>query len=279
MRPLSFLIPVILLCSCTTKQEGEAMKESTPLVSFWDTIRVDTASLKTAEVEQSFANFLALLVRDGDSTHIADAVTTLLQKSCDEGSMTQIMELADHYLYDPNSPLLNEDLYLPFLEAYLTMPDIGEAETERTRFTIGKIHDNRPGTLPPDFTLTTRSGLTTTLREYCNSGVATLLVFYDIECEHCEEVIRDVAEDETLVRAINNGQVRVLAVYADGNDSLWQQAPSYIPSKWCDACVMVNSEKVIDEYNVRARPTFYLIAPDGTIAIKDAQPEVIFNAL
>lgn len=279
MRPLLFLIPLFLLFACSTKQKGEAVKETTPLVNFWDTIRVDSASLKMAEVEQSFANFVALLGRDGDSTHIANAVTSLLQKSCDEGSLTQVLELADHYLYDPNSPLLNEDLYMPFLEAYLTMPNIGKAEEERTRFTISRIHDNRPGTLPPDFGFVMRDGFTTTLRNYSQSMAHTLVVFYDPECENCKGVIEMMKEDEHLNRAIEQGNLRVLAVYAEGDTAVWKHSSSYIPSNWRDVCVEEEPEKVLDEYNVRARPTLYLIAPDGRISLKDAQPEKLLQFL
>ena len=46
---------------------------------------------------------------------------------------TYITDLADKYLYDPNSPMRNEEFYIPVLDAMLASPVLEEIEKVRPK--------------------------------------------------------------------------------------------------------------------------------------------------
>ena len=59
--------------------------------------------------------------------------------------------LFEKYLYDPNSPMRNEELYIPALEAMIASERLGEADKVRARYRLELARRNRPGTPATDF--------------------------------------------------------------------------------------------------------------------------------
>ena len=265
-----FLVSILALAACSSKQQNIQRNPS---------IRVIRVQKGPQEYEQRFVNFLALIQREQDSIVVAASVDTLLAQAQKQEELSKILDLSYHYLYDPNSPLYDEDTYLFFLNSYCALPGTSEAEKERTSYTIRDIRANRPGTLPPDFEFTFRSGATSTLRRFAKGVAPTLLVFYDPECDNCAEIIDLLHNDPALQELTQNAMLRVLAIYTEGQPDVWRKHKDYIPAEWTDVCVTRNPDEVLTLYNLRARPTLYLIAPDGTIILKDAQPEQLLQIL
>lgn len=277
MKYCFILLFILLFFSCNQKHRSttsvEDNQKDRTYIHYWDNIPLDSISIQdTAKIEQAFANYLALLSHE-DSLSVARCVDSLIYRTKEKGTVARVMDMAYHYLYDPNSPMYNEDLYLPFLQSYLSLPGTDEGEKERSRYTISRIQSNRPGTLPPDFRFTLRSGTESTLRRYAHGMMPTLLVFYDPECENCTEILEWLAADEAMQASIHSVRLRVLAIYADGKQQVWQKHPDYIPAQWTDVCVASDPAKVVEDYDMRARPTLYLIDEEGLILLKDVQPE------
>ena len=88
------------------------------------------------------------------------------------------MELAEKHLADPNSPLRNEECYIPFLEYAIKEGKIDEAYKERYSFQLRNALKNRVGTIANDFTYITREGTTGTLK----SIKANYTLIYFIGC-------------------------------------------------------------------------------------------------
>lgn len=226
-------------------------------------------------VEQSFSNFIALLPY-ADPNNRQQAVSTLLDRAANgtTDAYDLIMSTAEHYLWDPESPYCSEELYLPFVDYALTR----NKEDIVYAYRRDVIIKNRPGSLAPDFKVRGRNGDNIRLHGH-DSGTATLLMFYEPDCDRCHAAIEAMATDPGLNKAIAAGTLRLLAVYIGDNTDAWTKHAYTLPQTWQ---VAIDSQSVIDNdelYTVRATPSFYLIDPSDTVILKDSPLAQILSSL
>lgn len=259
--------------SLTTPEERAAYAAC----HYWDAMDFTNPVMAadSAFVEQSFSNFIALLpYADPGSRH--RAVYTLLDHAATDtpNAYNLIMSTAEHYLWDAESPYCSEELYLPFVEYALTRNSDDIVYADRRAV----IMKNRPGSLAPDFKVRDRYGNNIRLRCH-DSEAATLLMFYEPDCDRCHAAIEAMAADPGLNKAIAAGTLRLLAVYIGDNTDAWTKHASTLPRTWQ---VAIDSQSTIDHdelYTIRATPSFYLIDPSDTIILKDSPLAQILSAL
>ena len=123
MSQFSFPFPSIPV----TLMEPEARK-SYLLTHYWEKFNfADTTLVNNRDVtEQGFVNFIALLL---DGTTSEELIRESIENWCggflsSEYASQKLMDMADSYLYNPNSPFYNEYLYEIYLES-LTKIDKG----------------------------------------------------------------------------------------------------------------------------------------------------------
>ncbi|MDE6511840.1 MAG: DUF5106 domain-containing protein, partial [Muribaculaceae bacterium] len=228
---------------------------------FWDSLDpgVHAQSLDTAFMEQTFANFIGLLPYAPEQAR-EQAVGAFADKcSADAAVYDLAVYIARHYLDDPNSPMRNEELYIPFLRRFAGDTGLSEAKRERAAYRLEQAMKNRPGSRATDFGLVTREGRTSTLlREL---GDTTLVVFYDYDCEHCKETVARLEDPAMGVR------YPVMAVEVTEDREGWDSTKAGMPTGWkvCFATDPLDGEG----YYFPALPSIYLLAGDGTVIIKD----------
>ncbi|PXV58866.1 uncharacterized protein DUF5106 [Dysgonomonas alginatilytica] len=102
---------------------------------YWDNFNFsDTSYTHLPEVtEQAFANYIEILPHT--QKEIADtSINTLLNKAKEEQTGTMypyFCDLFKKYLYEPNSPLRNDDFYIPVVRYIINDSISDEAEKER----------------------------------------------------------------------------------------------------------------------------------------------------
>lgn len=234
---------------------------------FWDGLEmVDaTTRLDTAFMEQSFANFTAILLY-ADSTGTREAVNNFIERcAADENQIRLGDWVAWKYLDEPNSPMRNEELYILFLESYTGNKMVPEEVRSRAADRLERAHMNRPGTRAADIRLLTRDGRQTTLHG-ATAGDTTLVMFYDPECEHCREITG------RLIAAHGAGMVPygVLAIDVIGNRQAWERSAAELPEAWAVATALEDVEDR-ELYHFPALPSFYLLGRDGEVILKDFQ--------
>ena len=98
---------------------------------YWDAFLAldgacDTARLhgvRREEVEHAYGTWVTLLEQACILDDASAAVAKLFEKSqADTAVLSALDGWADKYLYDPNSPVRNEDLYLPWVRARAASP-------------------------------------------------------------------------------------------------------------------------------------------------------------
>lgn len=119
------------------------------LEHFWDGMdfRDTLRSRDRLFMEQCFVNFLSLFPHALPQS-LPSPVGRLLQRAAvDSVAFRLVNSLAEHYLDDPNSPMRNEEHYILFLEALLSLPGLPEAERIRPAYRLETTRKNRPGTI------------------------------------------------------------------------------------------------------------------------------------
>lgn len=279
---------VFLTASCTGAHSGDkcgragdkqvqtaaGQRTAYAVRHFWDSVNFSDHSLigDTAFMEQNFANYIAMLPAvPGDS--LRPVLTRFVeQASVDTRATDMIAGMAAKYLYDYNSPMHNEDLFIAFAEAFVASPAIPDIAKTRTGYLLDLSLMNRPGAKANDFEYISTDGTRHHLSD--PSECETLLMFFDIDCEVCAGVLDDMKASADLKALIAGGRLRVLAIYVSSHDNdnttdsgQWRSyVTGHIPRNW-DAGRPVSD--IHDIYDLRVLPVRYLLSSSCTVLQKD----------
>ena len=264
-----------------TLTEPEARK-AWLLIHYWEQFDfADSTLVNNRDVtEQGFVNFIALLL---DGTTPEELTCESLENWCagfvgKEHARRVLTQTTDEYLYNPNSPFYNENLYGLYLEALLGMLPQADAMRSSYQFKLGLVKRNNPGNRATDFTYYLPDGTRRTLAATQVKGDRLLLMFYDPECESCHEVLLQMAADATLAEAVRTGKLSVLAIYTEGNDEAWRKTLADMPEGWT---VGTDHEAIKTGalYDLKAMPSLYMLDGNKQVILKDAPYEQIHKTL
>lgn len=153
---------------------------------YWDHFDfADTSLISRPEItEQAFVDFLGILPY---TDRAQAAIDTLFRRAATGQEMLyHFIGLSDKYLYEPNSPMHDEELHILVLRALLDNPCLSDTDKIRPRYLLEIAMKNRPGDVAADFTVTCRDG-----RRRQLSGIKAdyvLVYFNDPDCEDCRRV-------------------------------------------------------------------------------------------
>lgn len=237
---------------------------------FWDKFNFrDTMYCHAPDItERAFVDFIALFPHTSSFSRISEGVNKLLDAAEVENVMyTYFCSKAEHYLYDPNSPMRNDEYLIPFLEHIVNSSKVMDVYKIRPRYQLDLACRNRIGSKAENFTYTLASGKTGDL--YGISAKYLLLMFYDPDCAQCQRTTEMLKNSTALTAGISSGNVKVLAVYPDEDLEAWRKHIKDIPSAWVNGYNKSLSVKNKEIYDVKARPTLYLLDKDKKVIFKD----------
>ena len=187
-----------------------------------------------------------------------------------------ITSICDAYLYNPNSPLRNEEMYIPVEEAKLKSQFVSDDDKAEAAALLPRLKLNRVGTPAADFTFTLRSGSKMDLYEVKADN--TIMFFSNPGCEDCKAVIDQLMSLQGLNEAIADGKLAVVNVYPDEDLKEWfAYAPVY-PDNWYNG---FDQDLAVGGglYNLRAIPSLYLLDKDKKVIFKDVDPMMLTDYL
>ncbi len=249
------------------------------LSHFWDSLDFsDTLRTHNPEfVQRNVARFLKYFP-EGSGWIRSHGIASLLDSTAnDPVAFGLVTDALDRYLDDPNSPLRNEEYYILFLEKLLSVPGLSDDDRVRPANKLAIAKKNRPGSDATDFSYLDRDGKKRTLRT-TTPGKPLLLIFYDPECDHCSEILRQVHDSRVIADRVRNGALTVLAIYTEGKRQLWDDTKAGMPRDWI---VGYDLDNIVDRdlYAVPAMPIMYLLDPDKKVLLKDAPQTLIESEL
>ena len=245
---------------------------------FWDAMEWgDTVATRDDKwMEQTFVNFASLIPYASSPSTVDGAFAVLFDAAKrDATAYKKLLNIADRYLYEPESPMFDERAYIGVLDAVIADDCIDEVLLTRYRFQLAEARKNMPGTQAADFPLTMIDGTESTLYNLLRDAGESLVMFYDPECDHCLEVIRMISESDQVKSRVKSGSLKIIAVYFEGDSDALPTVRNLIPEWWYSAYTPGNPVEEQELYAVRRLPTLYLIGNDGTVKGKDINPEDI----
>lgn len=256
---------------------------------FTDTSRVYTCDTLTVngvakeDLEGQMGVFVTLAeqlsVDEGGKAvaRLYDRIDAFERKYPDSNVFEELCEMTRRYLYDPNSPVRDEDLYGSFVERLAGSDLIDSGYRKGYEWDARMCRLNRVGTKAADFAFTDVNGRRRTL--YSIPAEYTVLIFGNPGCHACQEIMEAMSASPEITALIDAGRIKVVDVYIDEDLDDWMAHIPEYPASWIngyDQDYRIRGELL---YNVRGIPSVYLLDADKTVLMKDAPQEKVLEEL
>lgn len=235
------------------------------------------------EVERNFAVWISTIDALGTSEALKsvgrmyERIVALESADTSSNVLEVLGELMGKYLYDPNSPVRNEDLYGEFASRMASCAFLSPHSREVYGYDAGMCSLNRTGTAAADFTFSDSRGRRYSL--YDIQAEYTLLFFSNPGCVACKQIISSLEGNEKLRSLVASGRLAVVNVYIDEDLEEWYSYLHEYPDSWYngyDPDYVIRTDIL---YNVRAIPSLYLLDRYKTVILKDAPENKVFDVL
>jgi thioredoxin-related protein len=240
------------------------------IAHFWDKFDfTDTMYCHVPDItEQAFVDFIGLFPYASSRNKISEGVKKMLASAeVDNVMYNYFCSTAERYLYEPNSPMRNDEYYTPFVEHIVESSKVADVHKIRFRYLLDLLYRNRTGSKAEDFIYTIASGETGNL--YSLSAKYLLLMFYNPDCKECRHTTEMLKNSAAIADAVSSGRLKVLAVYPDENLEAWKMHLKDIPSSWINAYDKSHAIRNNEIYDLKAIPTLYLLDRDKKVILKD----------
>lgn len=315
-KGLALILAATLAAACGTRQSSSAGGSETsfrqfPVVQipgmyidpedraayfgehFWDSFlsvqdkyRSDSLTvngISVEDLESQFSTFVAIIEEEEVEAGAA-AVASLFQKveafqaaSPESNVFEQFNRLADKYLYDPNSPFRNEDLYLPYLQGLVASPLTDPLLVPSYEHAARLCSLNPVGSPAADFRFVDIAGRSHTL--YGVKAEYTLLFFSNPGCTACKGIMDTIKGTHNIQNLVSKGSLAVVNVYIDEDIDAWREYQEIYPREWYNGYDPSFSIRTDLTYSVRAIPSLYLLDAGKNVIMKDAVEQNVFAFL
>lgn len=241
------------------------------------------SGVSRVEVEQKFANWTVVLgaVSYGHAVksvaRLFDRAVACEKKDTASNVFESMTSIAERYLYDPNSPMRNEDFYGPYLERLAQCEYIDEGMRQAYAFDAKMCALNRTGTKAADFRFSDSRGRIRRLYDIKADNI--ILFFSNPGCKACLDIINTLKSMPVVAEGVASGRLAVLNIYVDEDLKAWREYMPIYPETWYngyDPDYVIRTDVL---YNVRAIPSLYLLDKDKKVIMKDAPENRLFDWL
>ena len=270
----NIFLPICILLSLFVSCNNQPKETKINPLTYWDN-KIDTliAQQSREQTEKAFCEFVSTFATTSEDT-IRMSIHHLM-KQCEKDPMyyMQMALAAEMLLYGNNSPLMNEDYYIYFLEEIQATECLNKGYKFRYEKQLEACLKNRPGTQASDIHFIDTHGNENSLHELEAKHV--LLIFYSPSCHKCHDVMNQLKQDEQFNQWITSEELKVLAMYADGNQEEWTSEKDYFPPTWINGYDHKDEIYTKGTYQLRMSPTMYLLDSNKKVILKDTKLEDI----
>lgn len=242
---------------------------------YWDTFDfTDTMYIHLPEVtEQAFSNYLSVMQFIPKET-ASFSIRSMMHKAAIEPLMfTYFAGLFEKYLYDLESPLHDESLFIYALEAMLQEPVLDDIQKVRPVHLLELALKNRLGEVAINFEYMLADGKVSSLYEVETDYL--LLFFYQPDCHTCMDIKEKIVGSSLIKECMNHKKMRILAIYPGENIYSWKSNLAYMPSDWIHAYDHTERIRGEEIYDLKTSSTLYLLDKEKKVLLKDANVEQI----
>lgn len=264
-----YLILIINIFSCIDKPNCTNKVNSytdSNIQNYWNNFNFKDSDFykNSSNTEYYFDKFIRMI--HISSKEIAQKAVYNMLSLCEKYNYTlpYFRELYDKYLYDPDSPYRDENLYSFVLQYILSSQYTNKSNKSIATFQLNMINKNKVGNIANNFDFINSSGKLSSLSEINSEYI---ILFFNIP--DCEECIR-------VKKVINNlsfspQKIKILAIYPGEDEEIWNKTD--YPEEWINGYDIGESILSNNLYDLRAFPTIYLLDKNKHVLIKDATIE------
>ena len=235
---------------------------------YWDGFDFEADSLvvayDTMSLVQAFATY-ATVIEPNRADSLMRALIHRAERS--RPVLDLFSHVAETVLHDPNSPLRNDEYYIPILETLIESPLLDEYDKVVPAYDLNIALKNRIGHIATDFVYTLANGRTGRLHDIRADYV--ILLFSNPGCPMCRGIIDELTASPLISELSELGRVEVLNVYPDTDLNAWRDYLSELPTEWInsyDQGTILTNEHL---YNLSAIPSLYLLDSTKRVLVKD----------
>ena len=236
---------------------------------YWDKLNLADstffAEIDTVQMVEAFMAWVGNYMNPNDGYYVEKFMVKAGQYP---HSLRYFAMLAEQVLYDPNSPLRSDELYIPVLQAQVESEWLDKYEKLSPQYNLDLALQNRIGRPANDFRYTTSTGRTGSL--YGIKAKYTLIFFNNPGCTMCKTIREDICSSQLLTELISSGQMKVLALYPDELLDEWHAYKEHIPSNWINSYDKGTVIRNKNLYDLKAIPALYLLDSAKRVLIKDS---------
>ena len=230
------------------------------------------------EVESAIGMYVSLLENNCSRTFATKTMEGFAEKLEEYGKnhpssnvFPFFEEKVRKYLYDPNSPVRDEDLFLPYVSMLASSDLVADEKKPGYSFDAKMCSLNQVGTKAADFTFTDLAGKRHNL--YGIKAPYTLLFFMNPGCPACKDIVKDLTQNVNIPRLVKTGRLAIVNVYIDLEREQWREMAKDYPSDWYNGYDQDYAIRQDLSYNVRGIPSLYVLDGEKRVIMKDAPPE------
>lgn len=202
-----------------------------------------------------------------DSAYAARAFKGMA-KGLKGDDQTRAIEIVSRYLFNPESPMYNSELYLAAIDGLLAGGVSDDADAVRLAAHHEMLTPNRVGKRAVDFSYETPDGQQVTLMQTVMRAPHTLLFFHDLDCTTCRAMEQAMAASAPLADAVATGQLTVLMIEPFDNERAeWRRHAAQMPAGWVAGRAEGLDER--GDYFMPRTPTIYLLDRNGRVVVRD----------
>ena len=236
---------------------------------YWDKLNLADstffAEIDTVQMVEAFMAWVGNYMSPNDGYYVEKFMVKAGQYP---HSLRYFAMLAEQVLYDPNSPLRSDELYIPVLQAQVESEWLDKYEKLSPQYNLDLALQNRIGRPANDFRYTTSTGRTGSL--YGIKAKYTLIFFNNPGCTMCKTIREDICSSQLLTELISSGEMKVLALYPDELLDEWHAYKEHIPSNWINSYDKGTVIRNKNLYDLKAIPALYLLDSAKRVLIKDS---------
>ena len=238
------------------------------IAHFWDDFDFEAEegviAYDTLDIMSAMAEYVSYIPpRDADSL-----MRNLIRRASHSRPMLNFFNMiTEAVLHDPNSPLRNDEYYIPVLETILESPLLDEYERIAPEYDLEIARKNRIGTIANDFAYTTADGSSHRLHDI--PANYTILMFSNPGCPMCREIMDQISASPLLNELTERGDLRTISLYPDEDLEAWYSHLGDMPASWIKAYDKGQQITIERLYNLSAIPALYLLDSQKRVIVKD----------
>ena len=235
---------------------------------YWDDFDFDAGedviAYDTANICQAFADYVIII-----EPQKADSLLRSLMHRAERSRpvLDFFATVSNIVLYDPNSPLRNDEYYIPILEVLVESPLMDEYDRIAPAYDLQMASLNRIGTIANDFSYTLADG--TTHRMHDIEADFLLIMLNNPGCPMCREITDDITGSPMLNELMELDRLKILAIYPDTDIEAWRAYQQEMPTGWISGYDRDQQLSQKQLYKLNAIPALYLLDAKKRVLIKD----------